>query len=147
MVPLLVYLGVFCFLFAADQKDYGMLLKQRILKDAASIAHIERLLREAHLHVVEGGVLVVTSAAALVSTLRAEYATKRMAQSMNAVTAVFGAFLLYLSVLTTQSHTSGSWAAIIVAVAGAVTVLLSLLAYVGLSRNSVPLLLLHAFLL
>ncbi|GJP35367.1 hypothetical protein CLOM_g19866 [Closterium sp. NIES-68] len=153
MVAILIYLGCFCFIFAADERTYSEILKTYVSATAESAVD-QMLLAKTHRALIEGGVLSVLSAVLLVlglwisSTLMGhEYAAKQMAMSMNILTMVFGAFILYLSIVTSQAHVAGTYAAIIVAIVGAFTVLLSVVGYFGLAKNSRFLLVLHSFLL
>ncbi|CAI7732591.1 unnamed protein product [Closterium sp. NIES-54] len=153
MVAILIYLGCFCFIFAADERMYSEILETYVSTTAQS-AMDQMLLAKTHRALIEGGVLSVLSSVLLVlglwisSTLMGhEYAAKQMAMSMNILTMVFGAFILYLSIVTSQAHIAGAYAAIIVAIVGAFTVLLSVVGYFGLANNSRFLLVLHSFLL
>ncbi|CAI5470383.1 unnamed protein product [Closterium sp. Yama58-4] len=153
MVAILIYLGCFCFIFAADERMYSEILETYVSTTAQSAVD-QMLLAKTHRALIEGGVLSVLSAVLLVlglwisSTLMGhEYAAKQMAMSMNILTMVFGAFILYLSIVTSQAHIAGAYAAIIVAIVGAFTVLLSVVGYFGLANNSRFLLVLHSFLL
>ncbi|CAI5983523.1 unnamed protein product [Closterium sp. NIES-64] len=153
MVAILIYLGCFCFIFAADERMYSEILETYVSTTAQSAVD-QMLLAKTHRALIEGGVLSVLSSVLLVlglwisSTLMGhEYAAKQMAMSMNILTMVFGAFILYLSIVTSQAHIAGAYAAIIVAIVGAFTVLLSVVGYFGLANNSRFLLVLHSFLL